>query len=135
MAVLIDASVLIDWERGRLDVAHRVASRAEEGFFLSVVTAGELLHGIHRATDRGIRARRSAFVEAVLGEFPVLPVEMLTARIHAELWADLAGRGELIGAHDLWLAATCIARGLALVTGNAREFSRIPGLELEVWSE
>jgi len=134
VAVLIDASVLIEWERGRLDVAERVNGRSDEEFFLSVITASELLHGVHRATDRGIRARRSAFVEAVLGEFPVLPLEMLTARIHAELWADLAARGELVGAHDLWLAATAVARGLTLVTGNEREFSRIAGLELEVWS-
>ena len=63
-----------------------------------------------------------------------MPVEMLTARIHVELWADLAGRGEPVGAHDLWLAATCVARGLTLVTGDERELSRIPGLELEVRS-
>jgi hypothetical protein len=31
-----------------------------------VITAGELLHGVHRATDSGVRARRSAWVEAIL---------------------------------------------------------------------
>ena len=39
----------------------------------------------------------------------------------------------LIGAHDLWLAATCVGRGSSLVTGNVREFARVPGLLLEVW--
>jgi len=41
--------------------------------------------------------------------------------------------GERIGPHDLWLAATCIAHGLTLITANVREFARVPGLRLEDW--
>ena len=134
MGVLIDTSVLIDHERGRIDLVGVIEGRAEEDFFLSVITASELLHGVHRAVHRGVRARRSAFVEAVLHEFPLLGIDLLTARTHAQLWAELAGRGELIGAHDLWLAATCVGRGMTLITGNAREFLRVPGLDVEVWS-
>jgi tRNA(fMet)-specific endonuclease VapC len=39
----------------------------------------------------------------------------------------------MIGVHDSWIAATCLAHGLKLVTGNEREFKRVPGLELETW--
>ncbi len=134
MGVLIDTSVLIDHERGRIDLGTLVEGRPDEDFYLSVISASELLHGVHRATDRGIRARRSAFVEAVLDEFPLLRVDLLTARTHARLWAELASRGEVIGAHDLWLAATCVGRGMSLATGDAREFRRVPGLDVEVWS-
>jgi len=134
MGVLIDASVLIDHERGRVDLEKHVEGREDEGFFLSVITASELLHGVHRAEDRGTRARRSAFVEGVLGSFPLLPIEIATARMHARLWADLAARGQLIGAHDLWIAAACLSHGLSLVTSNLREFRRVPGLEIEDWS-
>ena len=134
MGVLIDASVLIDHERGRVDLEKHVKGREAEGFFLSVITASELLHGVHRAEDRGTRARRSAFVEGVLGSFPLLPIEIATARMHARLWADLAARGQLIGAHDLWIAAACLSHGLSLVTSNLREFGRVPGLDVEDWS-
>jgi len=134
VGLLIDASVLIEHERGRLDLAARVAGRAEAEVFLSVVTASELLHGVHRAKDRNLRARRAAFVEAVLDEFPLLGVDLLTARTHAQLWAELAERGEMVGAHDLWLAATCVGRGLTLATGNVRELKRVPGLVVEDWS-
>ena len=85
-----------------LDVAAHAAGREDEEMFLSVVTASELLHGVHRA--------------------------------HARLWAELASRGELIGAHDLWLAANCVGRGLSLATGSLREFGRVPGLVVEDWS-
>lgn len=134
MGVLIDASVLIDHERGRLDLSTRLQGRASEEFHLSVVTASELLHGVHRAAGAPVRARRSAFVEAVLERFPILPIDLGTARAHSRLWADLAAEGSLIGAHDLWLAAACLADGLSLATGNPRDFERVPGLDVEVWS-
>ena len=134
MGVMIDASVLIDHERGRVDLEEHVKGREDEAFFLSVVTASELLHGVHRARDQGVRARRSAFVEGVLGSLPLLPIEIATARMHARLWADLAAQGRPIGAHDLWIAASCLSHGLTLVTSNLREFRRVPGLDVEDWS-
>jgi predicted nucleic acid-binding protein len=129
----MDTSILIAFERGQLDVAARVAGREAEEVFLSVISASELLHGAHRATDLAIRARRLAFVEAVLARFPVLEVDLEVARAHAVLWSTLAQRGEMIGVHDSWIAATCIARDLTLVTGNTREFNRVPGLAVENW--
>ena len=132
MAVLIDASILIEAERSRLDLEPHVAQRREEEFFLSVITASELLHGVHRTVQSEVRTKRSAFVEAILERFPLLPVDVVTARAHAQVWAELAA-GQMIGAHDLWLAATCIAHGLTMVTANVREFTRVPGLVVEVW--
>lgn len=134
MAVLIDTSILIAYERGQLDVATRVAGRQAEEAFLSVISASELLHGVHRASDPAIRARRLAFVEAILARFPVFDIDLETARTHASLWSTLAQQGEMIGVHDSWIAATCIARDLTLITGNVREFNRVAGLRVEDWS-
>lgn len=133
MGVLIDTSVLIDYERGRLELEPNLRGRESEEFFLSVVTASELLHGVHRARDESTRARRSAWVEAVLERFPLLGIDLATARAHALLWADLASAGRLISPHDLWLAASCLSHGLSLVTSNVREFERVPGLAVENW--
>ena len=133
MGILIDSSMLIAHARGRLDIAAHLEGREDEEFFVSVVTASELLHGVHRARDAGVRARRSAFVEALLERFPLLGVELPTARTHARLWADLAAAGTPVGPNDLWLAATAVTHGLALVTVNLREFRRVPGLNVEAW--
>jgi len=133
VGVLIDASVLIDCERRGGDVGGLVAGREDEECFLSVVTASELLHGVHRATDADTRTRRAAFVEGLLGACPVLPIDLATARAHARLWAALAATGTLIPAHDLWLAASCIAHGLALLTRDTRHFQRVPGLHIALW--
>jgi tRNA(fMet)-specific endonuclease VapC len=122
VAVLIDASILIEHERGRLDLPLHLAHRQSE-----------LLHGVYRAGQPEVRAKRSAFVEAILERFPLLPVDLATARAHAQVWAELAAAGKMIGPHDLWLAATCLAHGLTMITANVREFARVPGLAVEVW--
>ena len=90
MGVLIDTNVLIEYERGRLNLEPHLVQRGQEEFFLSVVTASELLHGVHRAANPQIRMKRSAFVEALLERFPLLPVDLATARVHAQIWAELA---------------------------------------------
>lgn len=132
MGALIDASILIEEEKGRLDLNERLRDRSDE-VFLSVVTASELLHGVHRAKDAGVRDRRSAWVEAILARFPLLPIDLATARVHARLAAELAAKGTKIGPHDTWLAAVCLTYGLEMVTANLREFERVPGLVVESW--
>jgi tRNA(fMet)-specific endonuclease VapC len=133
VGVLIDSTVLIAHERGRLDLSEKLARHEDEEFFISVITASELLHGVHRAQDSKIRTQRSALVEAILERFPILQVDLATARIHSRVWADLAPAGLVIGPHDLWIAATAIAQGLTLVTANVREFRRVDGLTVEEW--
>ncbi len=134
MGILLDTSLLIAHERGRIDVDAQAALRPDEPFYLSAITASELLHGVHRATDPAIRTRRAAFVERLLMEIPILPIDLAAARAHARIWADLAAQGQLIGPHDLWLAATAIAHDLAVATFNVREFERVGGLRIDTWS-
>lgn len=128
MGLLIDSSVLIEHERGRLDLARLLEGTAEGEAFLSAITASELLHGVQRARTPAERARRLASVEVLLSAFPVLPVDLTVARVHAQVWAELRAAGTPIGPHDLWIAATCLAHGHAVATANVREFARVPGL-------
>jgi tRNA(fMet)-specific endonuclease VapC len=79
---------------------------------------------VHRATRPGGADQAFCFVEAIPERFPP-PVDLATARTHAQVWAELAAAGMTIGPHDLWLAATCIAHGLTIVTANVREFARV----------
>jgi tRNA(fMet)-specific endonuclease VapC len=128
VAVLIDTDMLVDLERG---VANPAVEEAigDQDRAISVITVSELLHGVHRAPG-AIRTRRAAFVEHLLAELHAIPVNERVARVHAEIWAELARRGEMIGAHDLWIAATAVAHGFSVATGNADEFRRVPGLHL-----
>ena len=122
--VLIDTTLLVDAERAGHPLESVLADRDRA---ISVITVSELLHGVHRAKG-AIRLRRQSFVEHVLAAFEPIPITDPVARIHAAVWAHLARRGELIGAHDLWIAATAIAHGLDVATTDAADFGRIPGL-------
>jgi predicted nucleic acid-binding protein len=130
MGVMLDSSVLIAAERGKLQLPSLLDSLGAQPVGISAVTAAELLHGCYRGKDAGIRARRFAFVEALLELIPIRPFGLVEARRHAEVWAELAKRGMLIGAHDMQIGATALARGDALATLNTQDFARIPGLRL-----
>lgn len=125
MAVLIDTSVLVNVERRGLSLEHAVGERERA---ISVITASELLHGVHRAMDDRVRTRRQAFVEHLISSIEPLPITTSVARSHAEIWAGLERSGEAIGAHYMWIAATAVSHGMEVATANAIEFERVPGL-------
>ncbi len=127
MAILIDTSVLVNAERRGMPLERALG---EQERAISVVTASELLHGVHRAKDDRVRTRRQAFVEHLISSIEPLPVTTSVARVHAEIWSGLERVGEPIGAHDMWIAATAIRHGMAIATANAVEFERVPGLSV-----
>lgn len=133
MAQLIDSSVFITLERRRqpLEALLRVASPDEPSAIASV-TASELLVGVHLADSDGRRLRREAFVESILDILPVIPFDLRAARLHSEIWSQLMGEGNLIGAHDLIIGAIALAHGYAVLTDNVREFDRIPDIEVRL---
>jgi tRNA(fMet)-specific endonuclease VapC len=128
--VIFDTSILVAAERRVISFEALLETLADEPVGIAAITAAELLHGCHRANTAGTRARRWAFVEALLEVLPVLPFGLIEARRHAELWSELLRAGSLIGPHDLIIGATALAGGHAVATLNGREFGRIPGLRL-----
>ncbi len=133
MGILIDSSVFIAAERGRLSLTKHLTEQKDEPVALSALTASELLHGVHRASTPDHRIQRERFVEAILTRFPVVEFGLETARVHARLWAELLARGEPVGAHDLLIGATAITIDFQVATVNARDFQRIPGLRIQIW--
>lgn len=101
----------------------------EEEVAIAAITASELLQGVHRASPEH-RARREAFVEAVLEACPTVPFDLRCARVHSRLWADLVAAGADTGAHDRVIAATALAYGWRLATANIRHFRKVSGLDL-----
>ena len=128
MAVLIDSSIFIGLERRGLEPDELVALVPDEPVALASVSVSELLFGVERANTPERRARRERFVETILSIMPVLPFGMAEARRHAPLWAGLTTSGQMIGTHDLLIAATALAQGYDVLTDNVREFGRVPGL-------
>ncbi len=129
MGLIVDTNVFIAFER-RGEPIDLTPWESSADVFISVVTVSELLMGVHRADTEARRNRRSAFVEAIITGVRALDFTTEIARVHAEICADLARRGQLIGAHDLMIAATARHYGVSLLTDNVDEFSRVPGLQV-----
>lgn len=104
----------------------------EDECFLSTVTAAELLETALQVPDPERRSLRVAFVEALLDQFPLLPIDRRVARLHAQMRAGPLPRH--LRPHDAWVAATGLAYGLTLVTNRPDDFKGIPGLRTVAWA-
>jgi predicted nucleic acid-binding protein len=130
MGLILDTSVLIDGERGQMDLPTLLQPYATEEVGITAITVAELLLGAERAIQPASRMRRAAYAEWIIQTIPVLPFDVRAARRHAELRALLTAQGTMIGAHDLQIAATAVAGGHAVVTRDVADFRRVPGLQV-----
>lgn len=128
MGQMLDTSVLIALERGVASRELRELVRVNENA-VSVISVSELLQGVHRASDDH-RVRRRMLVDRLIRNFPPHPIDVEVARVHSELWAQMGSADSLIDAHDLWIAATALSHDLAVLTLNARDFAKVPGLRV-----
>lgn len=52
----------------------------------------------------------------------------------ATAWGDAArhlrATGGMVGANDLWIAAIALANGVPVLTRNASDFGRVPGVQV-----
>jgi predicted nucleic acid-binding protein len=65
----------------------------------------------------------------------LLTINSRVADTYAHLRAQLEQAGTPTGPNDTWIAAEALHHKLVLVTDNTREFSRVPGLQVENWLE
>jgi len=129
MGLIIDTSVFVRWERSGQEIGF--SEWTDHGnAAISVVTASELLVGVQLADSEARRKRRSAFVESVLAQIPIRDFTLEVARLHAELFAAMTRSGQMIGAHDLMIAATARHGACAVLTTNVAEFERVPDLQV-----
>lgn len=125
-ALIFDTTFLIDVqrERARQDgsgPAHRfLQGHADASMQLPVTALGEFAEGFADHSHPVLRA--------TVALFEVLAVDAETALRYAEVTRYLREQGRLPGANDLWIAATALRHGRALVTRNAADFRRVPGL-------
>jgi tRNA(fMet)-specific endonuclease VapC len=136
MALLIDSTVLIGLERRGGDAGEFGSVTHDEHLAIAAITASEILVGVYNADSTQRRITRERWVEDALGRLPLLPFELAVARQYAKLWADLSADGNMIGLHDIQVAATALTRGYGVLTDNVRDFERVPGLVVRkpVWS-
>ena len=99
--------------------------------YVSAVTAGELLYGAHKSSERAINLR---LVRDYFTRQPILQCDLTTAERYGLLRLQLEQRGTTIPVNDLWIAAHAMQYNLTLVSRDAH-FERLTalGLKLVQW--
>ena len=123
--VVIDSTVLISHLRARSrseTLFERTVKRYEK-CFISAITAWEIEYG-------AIRAGRISDLENILPLSEVLPFGLLEAQKAAAVYASLVSRNQVIEMRDAFIAGTCLAHNLPLITKNREHFQRVEGLKL-----
>lgn len=133
MGWLIDTSLWIAVERGRLAAADIHAITRQEPVYLSPVNVAEIRFGLELLRPGPQHQRATAMLRR-LRRKPQLRITVETAETFGRLAAKLrkTGRDPHLRVNDLWLAAQAIERDVKLLTSNAKDFADIPGLRLVV---
>ena len=104
-----------------IEIEHAVA--------LSSIVVSELFYGARKKDSPKLRKVVSAFVE----HFLIYDYDKISATHYADVRSKLEKKGQIIGAHDLLIAAHALSKDAILVTNNTKEFERVEGLALENW--
>ena len=111
------------------EMIERFAGLDRAQLWLSAIVAAELRFGAAKLGS----VRFSGAVESWLAGFEVRPWPVEAAAHYAVIRNALERSGQPIGGMDLMIAAHVLAEDSVLVTNNAREFLRVPGLAVEEW--
>ena len=129
---MLDTDTCIHFRSGRSRKSTDRLLRLEPGeLVMSVITYGELRVGVEKSPRYAEASEQLATLVDLVSV--AVPDEVL-GHEYGAIRADLERRGQIIGANDLWIAAHARTAGLTLVTGNEREFRRVPGLSIENWA-
>ena len=123
-AVLLDTNAHTASMLGAAEVVDVVAHA--DRLYLNSIVLGELLGGFAAGTrEPKNRAELARFLDSPRVE--VLPIKADTADSYALIYAGLRRKGHPIPTNDLWIAASALEHGAALLTRDAH-FSHIDGL-------
>ncbi len=127
---LLDTNLCIRLLRDRPAGLRARFNATAQTLAISTIVLTELLFGAEKS-GRPEQGRRE--VEAFAARIALLDFEASAAAHAAEIRWELARTGRTIGNYDLLIAGHARSRGLIVVTGNLREFARVPGLRCEDW--
>ena len=131
MKYLLDTCTVSDFVKGQPNVLARIKAISPTLIAVSALTRMEVEYGLVLNAER---ARKLAPVlQAFFSTISTLPFEVADALAAAAIRAALKTKGQPIGAYDVLIAGTALARGLVVATSNVGEFQRIGGLQVEDW--
>ena len=132
--LILDSNTISYYFRGDPQVVPRIQALRPADLGVPAIVEYELRYGLMRLPEAAATPRLAALTQ-LLRPMQLLPFDSECAAVAARIRAQLETAGQPIGPHDTMIAATAIRHQATLVTRNAREFSRVPGLQWLDWHE
>jgi predicted nucleic acid-binding protein len=131
--MILDTSIWINIESGRLAPADVAERTGNEPVYLTPPVIAELEYGLHYTKDAAQQNRRAAALTRIKRK-PCLIIDKDTGEIFGRIAAmvDKKGKPSTHRTHDLWVAALALQFDMSIVTQNEKDFADIPGLKLIV---
>ncbi len=131
MKYLLDTCTVSDFVKGQPKVLARLKATPPNLIAVSALTRMEVEYGLALNVERA--KKLAPLLDAFFSTIATLPFDEADALAAAAIRAALKTQGQPIGAYDVLIAGTAMARGLVVVTSNPGEFKRVSGLQLEDW--
>ncbi|MBK6614004.1 type II toxin-antitoxin system VapC family toxin [Ottowia sp.] len=128
----LDSNTISYYFRGDPRVVARLQALRPADLGVPAIVEYELRHGLRRLPPEAAQPRLTALVQ-MLRPLQVLPFDSECATHAARIRVQLEAAGTPIGPNDTLIAATALRYRATLVTRNAREFSRVAGLQWVNW--
>lgn len=125
--LLLDTTFLIDAERSGNELDRAIED--EDDVAIAAVTLAEIRVGALMSKGR-LASMRTAFVDDVAQNMPIVSYDLNVAEQHAALLAEVRRQGRPRGAHDLIIAASARSSGRSVVTADATAFEGLSGVEV-----
>lgn len=124
---LLDTNVVIAFFSAEREVVERML--AADSVVVPSIVLGELYFGA-RKSDRV--AENLAKVERFLSQVAIAPSDERTAALFGAIKQQLRVAGHPLPDHDVWVAATSLQLGVALVSRD-QHFAAIENLAWQMW--
>lgn len=126
-AYLIDTSVIINYLRNKGSAVETINNLNGE-LASSYICLAELYEGIFRVREK--EKAEKTVLDFFTGLNQIYGVDEEIVKNFGQIRATLKIKGQVIEDLDILLAATCIAKGLTLITSNPKHFARVTNLEI-----
>ena len=128
---LLDTNICIYTIKNRPDAVRKTFIEHDGQMCVSTITQMELIYGAEKSAAV---ARNLKDVEGFLARLEIKDFNPSAAAHTGQIRAELAKAGTPIGPYDQMIAGHARSLGLIVVTNNASEFSRVPGIRVENWA-
>jgi len=128
---MLDTNSWIEYFKNRNGVADHVDALPRTQLCASEITVAELIYGAYNSQNFEKHYREAMWLKNNIEIYPISDA----LDDYGDIRFATKRKGNPIGQFDLLIGATARHYGLIVVTDNVKDFSPMPGVRIEKWTE